>query len=329
VIGNFLWLPILVAAGVAGPLFWNAGFGAPLPLLAHQLVFSVLSIAGTRALARRGAGVRVSAGVSAFFQVGVCGSVGMMLAYAAAGSGRPLFDGTLLAVDRALHYDWQAYARFFVEHRTVAGIVLSAYFTMLVQPLLLILVLSMTHRIADLEKFILATFVSLLLTIGTFALFPATTAWTHLGLSDAEVGAYRYLPLSGDSWIRELLHIRGGGRNLPALGSPLIAFPSLHCASGLVYLWAGWRVRWLRPILLVINGLMLAATPVIGGHYVADLIGGAAVAAAAILVASRCYGPLAAWAEAQRARQGGGPRLAWSAPAVVRTRQAVDTARAA
>ena len=313
--GIFLWLPIVAMASIACPLFWAAGYQ-----LSPSMVFGMsLSLAlGGAALVisgRLSGSRRIGAGINAFYQLGVAGTIGMMLAYSAATTGRPLYDETLLAFDRTLHYEWAAYARFFAEHRGIARIVLSAYFTMVVQPLLLIVVLSATDRIAELEKFILASFASLLLTTALFALFPATTAWARLGLSDLEVAAYRYLPVTGDSWVRDLHLIRAGHRSLPSgFGSPIIAFPSLHCASGLVYLWAGWRVRWLRPVLLVMNLLMLAATPIVGGHYVADLVGGAAVALCAILLAERAYKPLVARAEALRARAAKGPRLVWSAP---------------
>ena len=307
--GIFLWVPIVGIGAVACPLFWAVGYRLSPSMIFGLLLSLGLGVAASL-LARRGkGGRRIGAAINAFYQLSAAGGVGMMLAYAAAATGRPLYDESLLAFDRALHYEWAAYARFFVEHRGVAGIVLSAYSTMMVQPLLLILVLAATDRVAELEKFILATLASLLLTIGLFALFPATTAWTHLGVSDLEIAAYRYLPATGESWVRDLLHIRAGHRSLPGgFGSPIIAFPSLHCASGLVYLWAGWRVRWLRPVLLVTNAMMLAATPIVGGHYVADLAGGAAVALVAMWIAERSYTPLAARAEAfRRAWQEKGP----------------------
>ena len=46
-------------------------------------------------------------------------------------------------------------------------------------------------------------------------------------------------------------------------------------------------VRWLRPLALLINGAMLAATPLNGGHYFIDLIAGVAIAVPAIVAARR------------------------------------------
>jgi len=302
-VGIFLWVPIVGIGFIACPLFWVAGYHLSPSMLFSLPLAASLGIAASLVTARARAGRRVGAAINAFYQLSFAGGTAMMLAYAAAASGRPLYDATLLAFDRALYYDWTVYARFFAEHPNTARIVLTAYSTIMVQPLLLIAILAATDRIADLEKFILATLVSLLLTVGLFALFPATTAWAHLGLSDLEVAAYGNLPVTGESWVRDLLQIRAGHRTLAGgFGSPIIAFPSLHCASGLVYSWAGWRVRCLRPILLVGNAMMLAATPVVGGHYIADLVGGAIVALVAIIIAERSYAPLAASLLAARAR---------------------------
>ena len=48
---------------------------------------------------------------------------------------------------------------------------------------------------------------------------------------------------------------------------------------------AFWPVRWMRPVALIANGAMLAATPIDGGHYFIDLIADIAVAVFAIAAA--------------------------------------------
>ena len=45
--------------------------------------------------------------------------------------------------------------------------------------------------------------------------------------------------------------------------------------------------RWIRPIALLVNGAMLAATPLNGGHYFIDVIAGVAIAVLAIVAARR------------------------------------------
>ena len=77
-------------------------------------------------------------------------------------------------------------------------------------------------------------------------------------------------------------------RHLEVLGlSGIVTFPSFHAASAVLYAWALWAVRWMRPVALLANGAMLAATPLNGGHYFVDVIAGMAIAALAIVAARR------------------------------------------
>ena len=67
----------------------------------------------------------------------------------------------------------------------------------------------------------------------------------------------------------------------------LITFPSFHAALGVIFARAFWSVPWLRWPALAVNLLMIAATPVNGGHYFVDVAAGGAVACVAIWAAER------------------------------------------
>lgn len=58
----------------------------------------------------------------------------------------------------------------------------------------------------------------------------------------------------------------------------IISFPSLHAASGLLFLMALWPVRYVGWIAALLNLAMIAATPVDGGHYFSDVAAGLAIA---------------------------------------------------
>ena len=72
--------------------------------------------------------------------------------------------------------------------------------------------------------------------------------------------------------------------NLLNLGG-IVTFPSFHAASAVLYTWALWPLRWSRPLVVLVNGVMLAATPLNGGHYFIDVIAGVAIAVSAIVAA--------------------------------------------
>jgi membrane-associated phospholipid phosphatase len=75
----------------------------------------------------------------------------------------------------------------------------------------------------------------------------------------------------------------------------IVTFPSFHAASAVLYAWALWPVRWMRPIVVLAFTAMLAATPINGGHYLIDIIAGTAIAILAIAAARRAGRLVAKW----------------------------------
>lgn len=89
--------------------------------------------------------------------------------------------------------------------------------------------------------------------------------------------------------LRDAPLVRAGtlhGLNLSRLVG-ILTFPSFHAASAALYIWAFSPLRWLRLLLVPCNILMIAASPVGGGHYFVDVFAGIAVSAAAIVVTLR------------------------------------------
>lgn len=127
------------------------------------------------------------------------------------------------------------------------------------------------------------------LTCFIFMLIPATTAWTFAGQEALASKILPDLPTTTNSWLSDLMQIRSGlGRHV-LRPSGIIAFPSFHCASAILNIWAVWQVRALRLPFLALNLVMIAATPLIGGHYLSDLIGGTIVAAVTIAAVGAIY----------------------------------------
>jgi membrane-associated phospholipid phosphatase len=110
-------------------------------------------------------------------------------------------------------------------------------------------------------------------------------AYQQLGLSPSD---YAHITPSGYlDQLRDFPRVRDGSlRDLHIVDLVgIITFPSFHAAACVLYLWALWAIWWMRPIMVVTNGLMLLATPVGGGHYFVDVFAGMAVAVLAIAAA--------------------------------------------
>jgi PAP2 superfamily len=215
------------------------------------------------------------------------------LTYVAASANLPMQDANLLALDRVMGLDWAAYVRFVDDHPTLA-IWLSYGYTMIRWPIFAIpVVLAAKRRFVRIEEFTFAFGLALIATTIISALVPAIGAFQQIGLDPASVknlnvGAYldqlRDLPPTREGVLRHLQLLGLGG---------IVTFPSFHAASAVLYAWALWPAKWIRPIVVLAFGAMLAATPINGGHYFIDIAAGVAVAVLAI-VAARAVGAIVA-----------------------------------
>jgi len=227
------------------------------------------------------------------FVLGACAQIVLTTAvmapmtYVAAAIDLPMQDATLLAIDRAMGLDWAGYVRFIDAHAMLASL-LNCGYTMISWPLFAIPVfLAAARRYQRIEEFTFAFIAALAATTLISALVPAIGVYQQIGLDPDTLkhinpGAYL-------EQLHDLPPTRAGAlRHLDLLGlSGIVTFPSFHAASGVLYVWAVWPIRWLRPLVLLINSAMLAATPLNGGHYFIDVIAGAAVALLAIMAARR------------------------------------------
>jgi PAP2 superfamily len=207
------------------------------------------------------------------------------MTYVAASTGFPMRDADLFAIDRALGFDWGAYVHYVDAHPILANW-LNIGYAMIRWPIFAIPVaLAALGRYRRIEEFTFAFGLALIVTTIVSAFVPAIGAYQEIGLDPATLkhidpSAYldqlRNLPSTRAGTLRHLQLLNLGG---------IVTFPSFHAASAILYAWALWPLRWARPIVLLTNGLMLAATPLNGGHYLVDVIAGVAIAVIAIAAA--------------------------------------------
>src|SRR5438477_8191915 len=209
------------------------------------------------------------------------------LTYVAGAMNLPLQDKLFLALDRAIGLDPKALLDFANDRPELADW-LAAGYGMIKWPLLAIpIVLGMTFRFRRLQVFVLAVAIALIVTLIGSALVPAIGTYYGLGIDAATM-----TNLDTSIYVKQLRDIpalrEGSLRDLEVFKlAGIVAFPSFHAASGVLYAWALWPVRGFGPLAFVLNAVMLVATPVIGAHYVVDVIGGVAVAWGSIALASR------------------------------------------
>ncbi|MFT4121949.1 phosphatase PAP2 family protein [Bradyrhizobium sp.] len=225
------------------------------------------------------------------FSVGTIGQVILTcaivgpLSYVAGKMNWPLQDHTLLAIDRALGLDPEPIARYVNDNPWLAKC-LSRGYGLIKWPLLGIpVVLALTARYVRLQVFMLAMSLALAVTLAISAIVPAIGTYYGLQIPAAHFPEINTSIYAGQ--LRDILNLRDGSLNELRLFmlSGIVSFPSFHAASGVLYMWALWPVRGIGGIAVALNVLMIAATPVIGAHYIIDVVGGIAVAAVSIWAA--------------------------------------------
>jgi hypothetical protein len=194
-------------------------------------------------------------------------NAGTVLTYIAAAGGRPLNDGAFAALDAALGFDWQGWAAFLAPRQALRFVLWLCYLSLFPQILISIFWFALADDDGRNEELLLNNVISLLATAAIFILVPA------LGhrAPGREIEIQTLLALrSGAPSMFDALHLQG-----------LISFPSYHTVLAVLLTFAHRRSPLLFPFAAV-NAVMLFAIPTYGGHYLVDMIAGAAVAGVAI-----------------------------------------------
>jgi len=198
---------------------------------------------------------------------------GVELTYLGTRLDFPLRDQTFIAWDRALGFDWLAWARFVLAHPLFKSVGDAAYSSCFWQPLAAIPLLAWLGPKGSNGEFLTSVMFGLLLTNAVYCFFPT------IGPADIE-------------------HIRATGQIVEALRSGfqgpysyvgIVAFPSFHTVMAILFTLALRHTRWLFAGFGILNLAMLSAVPFQGDHYISDMIAGAAIAIAAFWAARRVY----------------------------------------
>jgi PAP2 superfamily len=236
---------------------------------------------------------RLGAILTSTSQLIVFAAVGAPLSYLAATAGFPLQDALFDAWDRQLQLDWSWLMSFIAARPSLQFVLLLAYSSFAVQAVTTILALGVTGQLARLTTFVIAFIATTLITIGVSAVLPALGPWLFLDFHPAMANGF--LPTSSTSW-PVFIGLRDGTfHTIHGLRSEgIITFPSLHAALGLLFATALWRITMVKWMAIVLNGLMLVATPAYGSHYFVDVLAGVMVAAACWIAAARFFGTASA-----------------------------------
>lgn len=218
---------------------------------------------------------------------GLCEAVifSLLLAWAAAifsylgvSANFPLVDQTLAQVDSLLAFNWADYYHWSLAHDTFQRVMVEAYGTLAKQSWLVVLYLGITRRKARLQEFLQLTAVLFAISILLSISIPAAGAPKFFASTvHADVSGWSHFEMlrAGTFKVIDLNAMQG-----------LVSMPSVHTVMAILLCWA-MRGTPLAFIVVPLNIAVLLSTPVVGGHYISDVLAGAVLTAAAIAVRHR------------------------------------------
>ena len=271
---RIFWALIVVIVGIDTFWAWSVGIWFALDLntaLGFAVLFLINVIYGTVRVSPR-----IAALSGALVQLIAFTVVTGILSYLAVTSDFPLIDRYLSAADAALGFDWLALFKWISDHPLIRLVLDLAYLSAAAQIFVLLVLLSIFRMFERMVEFVWLYVLTLLIIIPISWLAPAAGAWSYYGV--AHLTSAYYLPdffALREGTVREIVMANMVG---------LIQFPSFHTTLCFILIYAARGIRILFPAFLGLNALMVASTFTAGGHYLADLIGGAAVVPIAIMI---------------------------------------------
>lgn len=195
----------------------------------------------------------------------------------------PWVDAQLAYFDSLVGFNWLAQLAWINEHQTVARILRASYEMIMSFMLLTGISLLLLNKLEKLRELIMTYAISLSITIFIGAFLPARGAFFYHQPTADLLG--NIPSKSGRDFLDHMISLHDGTLKVVSFDQMvgLITFPSFHMVMALLMMWATWRTI-VFPIFVLFNILMAIATPVFGGHYFVDLIGGLVITALSIWI---------------------------------------------
>jgi membrane-associated phospholipid phosphatase len=213
--------------------------------------------------------------------VGLFTTSGAILTYFAAMLALPFQDERILAVDRALGVDWMAIATYVCSHPRIEAMLGHAYMSSMAQVTLLVPILAFTRQYQRLSEFLALFALTGVIVVAISAVAPAQSAFFHLpsAVICPHVVADHTLAYHAD-----LMALRSGTMEVMTLSkmTGIVTFPSFHTVLAILVMYAAWNTPFLKIPAIILNSLVIAATLPHGGHYLTDVVVGAAIAFSSI-----------------------------------------------
>jgi membrane-associated phospholipid phosphatase len=204
-----------------------------------------------------------------------------LMSYVFAAKNLPLVDGMLADADRLMGFDWTAHLALIWSWPTLGHALEGAYHATgitLFLTLIILIVMKRTEQSMELWFLMVATGI---VTMVTATFVPAEGAFVFHQPNPAL--SQEAAALNGIWHLEHFRAVREGTLRHLDVGKieGIVTFPSYHTAMAIIFAWVLRGTVFVLPAALF-SAVVVLSTLAIGGHYLIDVIAGAAVTATVI-----------------------------------------------
>jgi hypothetical protein len=186
-----------------------------------------------------------------------------------------LIDVELAEWDQAVGLDVQTVIAWAADHPFWSSLLAFSYDSSFSLLLALTVLLAFMRRFDQLWVLVFVFAATIVVSTSISVVWPAKGAFAFY---DYPVSLLERLPHgAGIYHLQKFDYFRNGASPVVSFASlqGVVTFPSFHCCLALMTIFGTWGLRWLFPISLSWNALVIISTVPIGGHYAIDLPAGA------------------------------------------------------
>jgi len=251
----------------------NIAFEGWLLLVGGVTILAIIFIIYSRLRPRPGiAEFAAYAGMWAVFTTAGC-----IQTYIASSMSGSFMDSRFIAWDLAIGFDWAAWVGWVRSSALVTAVLRVAYFSLIVQIIGSLAIFAVGRYKDRNEELLVSAAIAAMATSLFSGLLPALGPWVHFG--------FGVLSASDTAYVAHVAAMHSGGIHsfLISKMEGIVCFPSYHTVLAILFVYAHRGIPWTFPPVLALNAIMLFSLPSEGGHYLADIWGGALVAVFAIV----------------------------------------------
>ena len=246
-------------------------------------ILAWLAVVSTLAMVARGKWPNLSRALFSLLFIAFFFKATLMMTYLGARAAFPLIDASLHGVDVALGFDWFAHVARVNSHPWIISLLTVVYKQISLVLFLAFFILAVMRDARRLHEYITLLFLTLMVVNICSVFLPATGAYAFLHPPADVIG--NMPDMAGRYWLKDFMALRSGEMTSAVFdkATGIVAFPSFHAIAALLTTWVLRDRKIFFWPFAIFNLVSMISAISIGGHYLADLIGGAVTLGLSIL----------------------------------------------